>query len=77
LFCFDVEHGRGSEPSWQPVHEAVLIVPAPIRSAHGGTGNGKPVRAVQYEATRRIAARLRSTSASVLAQDDTLMRIAA
>ncbi len=31
----------------------------------------------QYEATRKIAARLRSTSASVVAHDDTLIRIAA
>jgi hypothetical protein len=30
----------------------------------------------QSEATRKIAARLRSTSASVVAHDDTLMRIA-
>jgi hypothetical protein len=29
-----------------------------------------------YEATLKIAARLRSTSASVVAHDDTLMRIA-
>ena len=30
----------------------------------------------QYDAIRKIAARLRFTSASVVAQDDTLMRIA-
>jgi hypothetical protein len=30
----------------------------------------------QYEATRKIAARLRCTSASVVAHDDTLIRIA-
>jgi hypothetical protein len=30
----------------------------------------------QYEATRKIAARLRSTSAPVVAHDDTLIRIA-
>jgi hypothetical protein len=34
------------------------------------------LRAQQFEATLKIAARLRSTSTSVVAHDDTLMRIA-
>jgi hypothetical protein len=36
--------------------------------------NSRPVQ--QFEATLKIAARLRSTSTSVVAHDDTLMRIA-
>jgi len=56
--------GRRDRPHRYPGRRRPTINPAPRLDSH------------QYEATRKIAARLRSTSASVVAHDDTLIRIA-